>query len=317
MNVLNKEPFFSVVIPLYNKANFIKDTIESIFDQTFIDFEIIVIDDGSTDESVKLISKYNDDRLSIFTQKNAGASIARNNGIARAKGKYIALLDADDYWYTNHLFELNKLILLYPNAGLYCNNYEVFYSESLVKPAQLNFEYDKTCLIVKDFFKASVTQPVAWTSAVGFTKADFISVAGFDSTLKTAQDLDLWIKMALKFDVAFNPKITMSYKLYIEDSLSANEYNTIRYNFNNSYREEEKSNPSLKLYLDINRYALAIRSLLNNEDDLYKKLKKEIDYKNLNFKQKLLLNFPKFLLRISKKFHLFLMKNGFYFSAYK
>ncbi|WP_298346398.1 glycosyltransferase [uncultured Algibacter sp.] len=310
-------PFFSVVIPLYNKEAFIEKTIKSVLNQDLQDFELIIVDDGSTDNSFKIVSNYKNSKIRILKQLNQGVSVARNNGIENSKGNYIALLDADDLWSKNHLFELKRQILFFPNAGLYCNNYEIFYSKSLTRPANLNFRFNKECLIVKDFFMASITQSVAWTSAVAFEKEKFKSVGSFNTSLKTAQDLDLWIKMALKYPVSFNPCITMSYKLYVEESLSKNEYNDIRYEFINSYKEDEKNNSSLKVYLDVNRYALAIRCLLNDENQIYNKVKKEINYGNLNFKQKLLINSPKFLLLIAKGLHNILKKTGFYLSAYK
>lgn len=314
---INTQPFFSVIIPLYNKEQQIKQTVESVLRQSFTDFEIIIIDDGSTDNSAKVVSKFTDDRIFIFSQENGGVSVARNHGIMKARAKHIALLDGDDLWYDNHLCELKKLISHFPDAGLFCNNYEIFYSDNFAKPACLNLKFNKECILINDFFKASITNSVAWTSAVGFTKESFNAIGGFNPILKTAQDLDLWIRMALKYSVAFNPTITMSYKLHIDNSLSKNEYNEMRYQFINSYKEAETKNASLKRYLDVNRYALAIRSLINNEEVIYKKVKTEIDYKNLNFKQKIFLNSPKRLLILGKKIHASLIKNNFYFSAFK
>jgi glycosyltransferase involved in cell wall biosynthesis len=310
-------PFFSVIIPLYNKEAFIESTLKSVLQQTFQDFEVIIVDDGSTDRSLKLASQFQDSRITIIQQKNKGAAIARNMGIELAKSKYIALLDADDTWYANHLSELKKQIDLFPEAGLYCNNYEVFYTENMSRKTSFDFEHDTKCLIIEDYFKSSVVNPLAWTSAVGFSKSHFIKIGGFNTALKTAQDLDLWIRFALNYKISFNPKITMTYKLYVENSLSKNEYNKIRYDFINSYNEEEKTNPSLKMYLDINRYAVALRCKTNNERDLYKKLKSEIDYNNLNWKQKTLLNCPNGFLRFIKQIQRFLVKNHIYLTAYK
>ncbi|MDA9069472.1 glycosyltransferase family 2 protein [Algibacter sp.] len=308
-------PFFSVVIPLYNKEDLIEHTISGLLNQSFTDFEVIIVNDGSTDNSLEKIHHLVDNRFIIINQDNKGASFARNIGIENANGKYIALLDADDYWDINHLVELKKLIKTFPNAGLYCNNYQIYYTKDVVRPANFNFYFNKDCLIVEDFFKASITNSVAWTSAVGFTKEKFYTIGCFNKTLKTAQDLDLWIKMALKYDVAFNPTITMSYKSHVDNSLSKSKYNDIRYEFINNFSKEEKENPSLKVYLDINRYAVAIRCKLNNEKELYQKLKSEIDYSNLNFKQKLLLNSPRVILKTFKQIHEILVKNGIYFSA--
>jgi len=311
-------PFFSVIIPLYNKENYIEDTLKSVLNQTFKDFEIIIINDGSTDNSLNKVTAINDKRIQLFSIENQGVSYARNYGIEKASANYIALIDADDIWCDNHLFELNKQISLFPDAGLYCNNYEVFYKKKMSRKTKFNFHYKNNCIIVDDYFKASITNSVAWTSAVGFSKEKFNFIGKFNVGLKTAQDLDLWIRFALQYKVSFNPIITMSYKLYVSNSLSKNEYNTIRYDFlSNYYIKEEQENASLKLYLDINRYALAIRSKLNNEIKLYKKLKKEIDYKNLNFKQKILLRLPKFLLKLIKRFQLFLINNNIYLTAFK
>ena len=310
-------PFFSVIIPLYNKEKYIENTIKSVLNQSFDDFEIIIVDDGSTDKSYQIASSFKNEKIKLLKQKNQGVSVARNFGVAHAASKYIALLDADDIWYENHLIELKKQIALFPNAGLYCNNYEVFYREGMSRKASFNFEYGTATLLVPDYFKASIINPVAWTSAVGFSKTLFESLGGFNPYYKTTQDLDLWIRFALKYPVSFNPTITMKYKLYVGDSLSKNEYNDIRYHFSNSFLEEEKRNQSLKLYLDVNRYALALRSKLNGENQLYKKVKKEIDLKNLNYKQVILLHVPKGILKITKRFQRYLIDKKIYLTAFK
>jgi len=89
---------FSVVIPLYNKERSVKNTIESVLNQTFQDFEVIVVNDGSTDNSLEVVKSFNDERIRIINQKNSGVSSARNRGIKEAKYEWIAFLDADDLW---------------------------------------------------------------------------------------------------------------------------------------------------------------------------------------------------------------------------
>ena len=132
--------FFSVIIPLYNKEDYIKNTLKSVFNQSFQDFEVIIVDDGSTDKSLQIVKQFIDDRLKVYIQKNQGVSVARNFGIEKAKSEYIALLDADDLWYENHLFELKKLIEIFPDAGLFCTNHEIKRSPHLVTPAKFNFK---------------------------------------------------------------------------------------------------------------------------------------------------------------------------------
>lgn len=309
-------PFFSVIIPLYNKEAFIESTIQSVLQQTFQDFEIMIVDDGSTDKSYQLAARFSSQKIRLLKQDNQGVSVARNTAIENASAKYMALLDADDVWYSNHLAELKKQIDLFPNAGLYCNNYNVFYSKSVCRKAYFNFNYNTQCVIVTDYFKASITNPVAWTSGVGFSKENFKNLGGFNTTYKTAQDLDLWIRFALKYQVCFNPTITMSYKAYIDNSLSKNEFNNMRYDFITNFFKEEQTNPSLKMYLDVNRYALALRSKLNNNYLLYKKVKKEIDFRNLNWKQKIIINLPLNIVKLLISIRAFFIKNKIYITAY-
>ncbi len=310
-------PYFSVIIPLYNKSEYIEKTIQSVIDQDFSDFEIIVIDDGSTDNGIAILKRFKDNRIKLYQQENKGVSAARNKGISKANGKYIALLDADDVWYSNHLTELQSQIIQFPDAGLYCNNYEIYLYKNTKRNAQFNFSYKTDCLIVKDFFRASIINSVAWTSAVAFRKDKFNVVGGFDEDLDTSEDLDLWIKLALRYDVSFNPSLTMSYRSYIHDSLTKKETNLIRLNFINSYKAEEEKNAALKHYLDINRYALAIRCKALKEFDIYKTAKRQILLSNLNFKQKTLLHSPRALLITLKKVHTALIKNDIYLSAFK
>ncbi|WP_100610694.1 glycosyltransferase family 2 protein [Confluentibacter lentus] len=310
-------PFFSVIIPLYNKEAYIEETIKSVLNQSFQDFEVIIVDDGSTDSSYKMAVSFKSEKIKLLKQDNQGVSIARNKGIDYATSKYIALLDADDLWHKNHLIELKKQIDLFTDAGLFCNNYEIFYRKNFSRNAQFNFDYNKDCLIIEDFFKASIINSVAWTSAVAFSKEKFKYLGEFNPALKTAQDLDLWIRFALNYKVCFNPTITMSYRLFIDNSLSKNELNTIRYDFINNYSKEEKLNPSLKIYLDVNRYAVALRSKIYGPEWVYKKLEKEIKKSNLNKKQRFILKSPVFLLKFMKWFHKFSIKRGIYLTSYR
>jgi glycosyltransferase involved in cell wall biosynthesis len=300
-------PFFSVIIPLYNKESYIENTIKSVLNQTFQDFEIIIIDDGSTDNSNQIAAQFQDYRIKIIKQENKGVAFARNSGIFNAKSEHIALLDADDLWYNNHLAELKKQITMFPEAGVYCNNYEIYFSENKFRKSKFNFNYNDDCLIIKDFFKANMIDSIPWTSATGFSKKKFMNIGKFNPNYKTSEDLDLWIRFALKYDISFNPKTTMSYKAYIKDSLTKNEFNDLRYNFLNSYIEVEKSNPSLKKYLDKKRYGFAIRCKINNNKKFYLKTIKGIDFKNLSYKRRILLLLPAIILKSLNQFNLIIL----------
>lgn len=310
-------PFFSVVIPLYNKQTYIKNTLESVLNQSFKDFEVIIVDDGSTDNSYSIISQFDDSRIEIIQQLNCGVSKARNNGILAAKSKYIALLDADDLWKANHLFELKKQIDLFPNAELYCNNYEIYYSEKIIKKAIFNFDFNNESLIVRDYFSASLKNSVAWTSSVCFSKEKFIEIGQFNINYTTAQDLDLWIRFALAYKISFNPTITMSYRYYIKNSLSKDFHTNVRYNFLTSYLNKEHLNPSLKNYMNKKKYGFALECKIHNNMIFYTKIIQHINFNNLNFKQKILLKLPYQILKPLNHLRTFLLKNNLYLRFFK
>ena len=116
----------SVVIPLYNKEKSIAHTLKCVLNQTYRDFEVVVVDDGSKDNSAAVVEQFEDKRIRLVRQKNGGVSAARNRGIAEARGEYVAFLDADDVWKQNHLESITNLIHQFPKskawATCYVNN---------------------------------------------------------------------------------------------------------------------------------------------------------------------------------------------------
>lgn len=310
-------PFFSVVIPLYNKEKFIGNTLQRVLQQTITDFEVIIVNDGSTDESLTKVTAFNDERIKIFTQVNSGASAARNYGIEKSTGHFVAQLDADDYWENNHLQALKDSIDKFPEAGLYCTNFNMNFGNNHLKKSQFNFSYDTEIVEIPDFFKASSFGFVSHSSACAFRKKDFLALGGYRKNIISGQDSDLWIRFGLYHKVIFNPITTMCYNNLDSASLSKGNFLEDRYVVVSSYKELEKENVSLKYCLDANRYALAMQSRLSNKQHLYKKLKTEIDTKNLNYRQRLLLSLPKFILRLMKKIQFFLEEKQIYISTFK
>ena len=115
-------PYFSVVIPLYNKEKEIKRAIDSVLNQTFRDFELIVVNDESTDNSLSVVESIQDSRITIISQENKGEFGARNTGIINSHAPYIAFLDGDDEWKPEYLETICSLTIKYPEAGLYCTS---------------------------------------------------------------------------------------------------------------------------------------------------------------------------------------------------
>ena len=109
----------SVVIPLYNKEKYIKNTIESVINQDFKDFEIIIVNDGSTDHSLEIAKQFEQPGIKIINQENQGVANARNKGVQYSNGEIIAFLDADDIWLSNHLREIYSLHQKFPKAGFF------------------------------------------------------------------------------------------------------------------------------------------------------------------------------------------------------
>src|SRR5688572_27202891 len=118
-------PLFSVIIPLFNKAAHIENTLKSVLDQTFEEYEIIIVNDVSTDNGLEIVKNIRNSRIHIISQQNQGVSAARNKGIEHSKGKLIAFLDADDYWFPNHLEALSELHTNFPGCGIYCSRYKI------------------------------------------------------------------------------------------------------------------------------------------------------------------------------------------------
>lgn len=315
---MDNTPFFSVIIPLYNKEVYIADCLKSALNQDFEDYEIVIVNDGSTDKSVSIVESISSDKIKLFHQKNAGASAARNNGAQFANANYIVFLDADDIWKPNHLFCIKHSIDLYPNAGLYANNYCIKHSNSHIMPAQINTETNvNQPFVLKNFFKSSLIDTAVWTSAAAIKKSKFIEYGMFNPIYLSSQDLDLWIRIALKESIVFNPKITMIYDKSIEGSLGKFEDNDARFILFNSFLKFETDNVYLKHYLDLKRYGLALRTKINGETKIYKDTIKTIDFNNLNFKQKTLLKTPSIILRALSKIRPYIIKNKIYLSIFK
>lgn len=309
--------FFSVVIPLHNKATFVSKTIESVLNQAFDDFEIIVVNDGSTDNSLEKVEAIKDSKISIYSIKNQGVSIARNFGIDKSTADYICFLDADDLWKPTHLSDLKQLIENFPNCGMYCTGYEkLFLNKTLIKSIYFGLDnvYEG---IVPDYFLNSLVNQVASGSSVAVPRHIFDTVGVFDQDLRSGQDTDLWIRIALKHTVAFTSKVTVEVIFSGEaNHLSTSNKRIDRVKLLYKFKEQEKTNISFKKYMDMNRFSIALERKLSN-DTVWKSIIKDIDYKNLNWKQKLLLKAPKSLVENMKKIQAFLIKNNIYLSPFK
>lgn len=204
---------FTVIIPLYNKELSIHATIQSVLNQTYQSFEIVVINDGSTDRSAKIVEAINDDRIRIIHQENQGVSAARNRGVKEAKYEWIALLDGDDLWKKNHLEEIIKMMNMFPNEKVYVTSFEYSDKRKMFKHSRKNpiFKID-------NYFREAIKERLMCTGIVVVNKECFEKVGYFNVSLNRGEDLDLWIRLAKNYTILKSTEITALYN--IEDLLS-------------------------------------------------------------------------------------------------
>jgi glycosyltransferase involved in cell wall biosynthesis len=185
-------PTVSVIIPAYNVSSYISETLNSVFSQTFQDFEVIVVDDGSPDRgALKRVLQPYSSRIVYLEQENKGPSAARNAGIRVARGTYVAFLDADDFWESNYLAvqvgylrDHLEIDIVYPDALIFGEDLDVgrLYSEICPTRTEVNFE----SLLNREAH--------VFVSVTG--KRDvFVSAGLFDESLRSCEDIDLWLRL--------------------------------------------------------------------------------------------------------------------------
>lgn len=308
-----ENPFFSIIIPLYNKENYIENTIKSVLNQTFKNFEVIIINDGSTDtsfEKAKLILK-EFKNFTIINQENKGLSAARNKGISISKGTIIALIDADDLWHDNFLKSIYNSFLSFPEATFYGTDYLEKYSNTNIVESTKNIDpklRNKT-FIIDDFFLANKFQPIICQSSMAFKK-EIAETILFDETINYAEDVDFYLKSFINHKLAYNynPYVTILYNVPNQITKIGIKNKTLP-NLN-KYEKENPKNKSLKKYLDFKRYMYAIQYKLDRDKINFTKLTKHIDFNNLSAKQKVLLKSPLFLLKFLKFFKKVFLKQN-------
>lgn len=210
---MKKKPFFSIIIPTYNRAVLLMNALQSVLQQTISDWEVILVDDGSTDNTREVVTNLHDPRIQYIYQQNAERSAARNNGIRQAQGKFICFLDSDDTYLPRHLECLYELISEKNEA-------EAMYVTNVMRN-QFGKRLDVPLEKVADYRNAVCYFLTARESIISTRvaiHADILKRFQFDPNLKVSEDTDLWVRIAVHYPIYLTPEATVVYHIHDDNS---------------------------------------------------------------------------------------------------
>jgi len=209
--VKQKTPLVSVVMPVYNTEKYVAEAIESILNQTFKDFEFIIVDDGSTDNSLKIIKEYakKDKRIRVIVnEKNMNNSASRNKGIKLARGKYIVTQDSDDISLPTRFEQQVKYMEEHPEIGVVGAWIEIFEDETGRTKGIRKYPENDTELRKMIFFCSPIAQPVSFIRKEVFEKIDY-----YNTEFPCSQDLDLWFRIGTYYKLGNVPEVLVKYRV--------------------------------------------------------------------------------------------------------
>lgn len=193
----------SVVIPLYNKEELITVTVRSVLSQTFADFELLIVNDGSTDGSLAVVSAISDPRIKVINIENSGVSVARNTGIKAASHDWVAFLDADDWWDHSFLEEMTKAIKSYPEHKLFAGGRSRVFKDVTERYDHPLLPSDGETGTINYYKVISRYLPLINSSNAIIKKSHFESAGYFKPGQQRYEDHDLWMRLAVNEPVAF------------------------------------------------------------------------------------------------------------------
>jgi glycosyltransferase involved in cell wall biosynthesis len=214
-----RAPIISVVIATYNRASLLRETLDSIVTQSFQDFEVIVVDDGSTDETEAVVKSYGE-LLRYIRQENRGPSGARNVGIQNARAKWISIQDSDDICTPDHLESLYRIVEKRNDLGMVFANggYVGGPKEKTIIPQEKSKRLAQNGVRLLDLFDVSIVR----LQAALLSRQVLLAIGGLDETLRIAMDLDLAFRVIMRFPVAYLDKVVFFYRRH-EGSIGGDE----------------------------------------------------------------------------------------------
>jgi glycosyltransferase involved in cell wall biosynthesis len=206
----------SVVIPLYNKVHYIKRALNSVYSQNIPVDEIIVVNDGSSDDGPDVIRR-EFPHVKLIDQTNQGVSVARNTGINHAKSDFVAFLDADDYWAPGFIKNIKSMMAISPQSGMFCTHY-AFDTGGEVRPAKMKY-VPSFPGILPDLFASCFNADLPITaSSVCIQRSLLEEISGFPIGLKMGEDQVVWARIACLTKIMYHPDVAVYYDLSVLES---------------------------------------------------------------------------------------------------
>ena len=306
--------YFSVVIPLYNKQNSIVATLQSVLAQTYQNFEIVVVDDGSTDNSAQVVEDFinslpfrEGQGIGLIRKPNGGVCSARNRGIQEARYDYIALLDGDDLWDEHYLEEQVKLIRDFPEAKMWGINFAEMSNGKLIRTLPTGLPEGYRGYVENYFQIPGRISDLFCSSSVVIKKEVFDNVGCFDERIKYSEDIDMWYRIIANYPVVFYDKYMVFY-LFDAENRAMNRHRLLKFwlpFFVDKYTEYQfKQN--LVFYRWINRWAANRIRIFYFEEVPGQKADavlaaKKLDYSVIPYKYRLLFGAPYWIAAILDK----------------
>ena len=306
---------FSVVIPLYNKEEFVAQTLKSVVGQTYQNFEVVIVNDYSNDNSLDVVKAIDDHRIKIIEHsENKGLSASRNTGISAATHTHIAFLDADDYWDSTFLEKIVNLIKEYPDESVFATHYRENYNDKFFIPkSNLPISSKGKTFLVRDFFEINLGRLILTHSCIVVHKTVFEQIGYYDENVTFAEDIDFYIRCFHTYNLAYYNDVCHTQNAAISGSIT----NSVSH---------KKTFPKLHKYLNdsdsldkfINFYTYCIYRRMKNESARkeMRVYRKQIKFNSLTVLQVLFIYLPLpfylFLIRVKKR----LLNKGYHVSSY-
>ena len=306
---------FSVVIPLYNKEKYVEQTLKSVVGQTYQNFEVVIVNDCSTDNSVDVVKAIGDHRIKIIEHsENKGLSASRNTGINAATHPNIAFLDADDYWDSTYLETILNLIKEYPDESVFATHYRENYNDKFFVPrSNLPKSSKGKTFLVRDFFEINLGRLILTQSCIVVHKTVFEQIGYYDENVTFAEDIDFYIRCFQSYNLAYRNDVCLTLNAAVSGSIT----NSVSH---------KKTFPKLHKYLNdsdslnkfINFYTYCIYRRMKNESARkeMRVYRKQIKFNSLTVLQVLFIYLPLpfylFLIRVKKR----LLNKGYHVSSY-